>query len=79
MVTTADATRDPQMSECGAFVPAAHVGGLGLTVDSPLWIADEDKVAPRPAPELGQHTEEVLRSVGTLDEVARWRVTVSGN
>jgi crotonobetainyl-CoA:carnitine CoA-transferase CaiB-like acyl-CoA transferase len=35
-----------------------------LTVDSPLKVQGEDKVLPRPAPSLGQHTIEILGELG---------------
>jgi crotonobetainyl-CoA:carnitine CoA-transferase CaiB-like acyl-CoA transferase len=38
--------------------------GSALTVNSPLWIAGQDKVAPRSAPSVGQHSGEILRDAG---------------
>jgi crotonobetainyl-CoA:carnitine CoA-transferase CaiB-like acyl-CoA transferase len=35
-----------------------------LTVNSPLWVEGGAKVQPRRAPEIGEHTEEVLRAAG---------------
>jgi len=35
-----------------------------LTVDSPLFVSAVDKTKPRKAPELGQHTDEILREAG---------------
>jgi formyl-CoA transferase len=35
-----------------------------LTVSSPFWIAEADKVRPRPAPAIGEHSDEVLRGIG---------------
>ncbi|MFT4097628.1 MAG: CoA transferase [Rhodoblastus sp.] len=44
------------------------------TVNSPIWISGESKVPPRMAPELGQHTDEVLREIGfDADAIARMR------
>jgi crotonobetainyl-CoA:carnitine CoA-transferase CaiB-like acyl-CoA transferase len=73
VVTTTDAARDKQMLACGAFVAGDGVGGSGLTVDSPFWLSDERKAAPRSAPELGQHTMEILSEFGTTAEIERWR------
>ena len=41
------------------------------TVNSPVWISGAEKRKPRLAPEVGEHTEEVLRELGFDDrEVA---------
>lgn len=61
---TADVVDDPQMRHCGALVPGDGLPGTGLTVDSPFQVGGEDKVRPRPAPAVGQHSDEVLRDAG---------------
>jgi crotonobetainyl-CoA:carnitine CoA-transferase CaiB-like acyl-CoA transferase len=38
--------------------------GATLTVSSPLQIAGQEKVPPTLAPDIGQHTVEVLRAAG---------------
>ena len=35
-----------------------------MTVNSPLWIKGQEKVKPRRAPAVGEHSEEVLREAG---------------
>ena len=35
-----------------------------MTVNSPIWITGQEKVTPRPAPNVGEHTDEVLREAG---------------
>jgi crotonobetainyl-CoA:carnitine CoA-transferase CaiB-like acyl-CoA transferase len=57
-----DASSDPQFQQAGALVPFAD--GKGLTVSSPFHLDGETKVAPRRAPSVGQHTDEVLREAG---------------
>ncbi len=53
---------DAQILASEALVPFSD--GSSLTVNSPLWIAGQEKVPPRPAPGVGQHSEEVLRDYG---------------
>jgi crotonobetainyl-CoA:carnitine CoA-transferase CaiB-like acyl-CoA transferase len=53
---------DEQILASGALVPFAD--GRGLTVASPIWIAGQEKVAPRPAPAVGQHSAAILHEAG---------------
>jgi len=56
----------------GALVPFADTEGL--TVSSPFQLAGETKVAPRLAPAVGQHSEELLREAGySADEIGQLR------
>jgi crotonobetainyl-CoA:carnitine CoA-transferase CaiB-like acyl-CoA transferase len=72
-VSLVDETSDDvQMQQIGGLVPFAD--GAGLTVASPFHLDGETKVAPRRAPSIGQHSEEVLREAGyTTDEIDRLR------
>src|SRR5919198_1673900 len=61
-VTAIDDVRtDRQMVDSGALVPIDDPrAGATLTVASPLWLDGVDKVAPRMAPDLGEHSVEIL-------------------
>ena len=45
--------------------------GSSLTVNSPFWVAGQEKVRPRRAPAVGEHSEEVLREAGYPDAEIR--------
>jgi crotonobetainyl-CoA:carnitine CoA-transferase CaiB-like acyl-CoA transferase len=53
---------DPQVLASEALV--LFVDGSSLTVNSPFWIASQEKVKPHPAPAVGEHSEEILREAG---------------
>jgi len=58
---TAQIPGDPQMQANGLF-PEVEPGVR--TVASPLEIAGVDKVKPRKAPQVGEHTVEILKNLG---------------
>jgi crotonobetainyl-CoA:carnitine CoA-transferase CaiB-like acyl-CoA transferase len=63
---------DRQMRDSGALVPFAD--GEQLTVSAPFHIDGVDKVPAQRAPNLGQHSEVVLREAGYgADDIARLR------
>jgi crotonobetainyl-CoA:carnitine CoA-transferase CaiB-like acyl-CoA transferase len=64
--TMADVPNDEQAKISGALVPTED--GAMLTVSSPFWIEDEDKIKPKPAPGIGQHNDEVLAAAGFKPE-----------
>jgi formyl-CoA transferase len=66
--STQQAARDPQMEANGVF--AEIEPGL-RTVANPLTIEGVEKVKPRMAPKVGEHTMEVLKSVGVTEEAVR--------
>jgi len=72
----ADVPHDAQAVHAGALVPADGIGDTTLTIDSPFRISGETKVRPRAAPELGEHSDQVLRAHGFgADEIAELRRT----
>jgi crotonobetainyl-CoA:carnitine CoA-transferase CaiB-like acyl-CoA transferase len=73
-----DLRDDPQLEATGTVVPLPLLGHPGLrTVMNPLQIHGEEPVPPGPAPALGEHTEEVLRSLG-YDDAALGRLRRHG-
>jgi len=56
---------DAQILASGALVPFEDDGTM--TVNSPIWVAGQNKVEPRRAPNVGEHSEEVLREAGYGD------------
>ena len=73
--TLDDIPGDAQMRASGALVPLEDPrAGAPLTVASPIWIEGQEKVPPRLAPAVGEHTVEVLRAAGFADaEIERLR------
>jgi len=48
-----------------------------LTINSPIWVDGSQKVKPRRAPGIGEHSDEILRAAG-YDEAAIRRLRASG-
>ncbi|HUC12501.1 MAG TPA: CoA transferase [Stellaceae bacterium] len=53
---------DQQILASEALV--AFTDGSSLTVNSPFWIGGQEKLPPRPAPAVGEHSVEILREAG---------------
>jgi crotonobetainyl-CoA:carnitine CoA-transferase CaiB-like acyl-CoA transferase len=59
---------DPQMAANGIFLEYDDPRwGRLRTVNDPIAVSGVAKVPPRPAPDVGQHTREVLASLGYSD------------
>ena len=57
--------KDPQLRANDIVVPLEGAGGnLKFTISSPLQVHDVAKVPARRAPELGEHSEEILKQLG---------------
>ncbi|KUM99546.1 hypothetical protein AQI95_38080 [Streptomyces yokosukanensis] len=66
--TLEECARDPQLLANRVFVPIDDGSDTPhLTVDSPVRLDQEPKVRPRPAPDLGEHTDSVLHDLGFDD------------
>jgi formyl-CoA transferase len=59
-----DIPSDRQMLENEVLVPSED--GT-LTINSPIWVDGSDKVKPRRAPAIGEHSDEILRAAGYDD------------
>jgi len=62
VATPGDIRTDEQARVSGVVVPFAD--GSMETVSSPFWLDGQEKVKPRHAPELGEHSADVLRDAG---------------
>lgn len=68
----ADIPDDPQMRETEAVVPFSDSDLR--TINTPIFIEGAKKVPPRMAPEVGQHSDEVLGAAGFgAAEIAKMR------
>lgn len=67
-----DVATDDQAIAAGVLVPFENASLM--TVSSPFWLAGQDKVTPRRAPEVGEHNDAVLHGAGyTPDDIAGFR------
>jgi crotonobetainyl-CoA:carnitine CoA-transferase CaiB-like acyl-CoA transferase len=62
-----DLLADRQMLDAGVLVPFEN--DAMLTIDSPFFVDGVDKVRPRKAPGVGEHSDQILREIGYDDTV----------
>jgi crotonobetainyl-CoA:carnitine CoA-transferase CaiB-like acyl-CoA transferase len=70
-----DIPGDQQMIDNDVLVP--FEGDTMLTINSPIWVDGSQKVKPRRAPGIGEHSDEILRAAG-YDEAAIQQLRASG-
>ena len=64
-----EAANDKQKQANGIIIPLDHPEfGPMRTVNSPFEVSGADKIPPKAAPNLGEHTAEVLAQFGYSDE-----------
>jgi crotonobetainyl-CoA:carnitine CoA-transferase CaiB-like acyl-CoA transferase len=70
-----DIPHDQQMIANEVLVP--FEGDTMLTINSPIWVDGSQKVQPRRAPGIGEHSDEILKHAG-YDETAIRQLRASG-
>jgi len=70
-----DIPSDAQMIENEVLVPFEN--DTMLTINSPIWIDGSEKVKPKRPPDIGEHSEEILREAG-YDEASIRNLKASG-
>ena len=75
----ADIARDPHLDARGFFADVEQPGlGRSLRIPRTAFLSDAYEAAAASAPALGQHTEEVLRSIAGLSETDVDELLASG-
>jgi len=66
--TPEETAKDPQLRANDIIVPVAGVSELDYTINSPINLRGMSKVPATRAPELGEHTDEILADLGFSTE-----------
>jgi len=64
---SADTETSARTVESASEAPVSLTDSKTMTVNSPIWIKGQEKVTPRYAPAVGEHSDEVLRAAGYSD------------
>jgi formyl-CoA transferase len=70
-----DIPTDRQMLENEVLVPFEN--DTMLTINSPIWVSGAKKVQPKKPPDIGEHSDEILRDAG-YDEASIKKLRGSG-
>ena len=71
---TSDIPNDRTFTDSGGVVASGPGAPSARTIGSPVFMRGQEKTTPMPAPEVGQHSDEVLAELGySADEIRSMR------
>jgi crotonobetainyl-CoA:carnitine CoA-transferase CaiB-like acyl-CoA transferase len=73
---TADIPEDRTFADAGGVVDSGPNTPSDKTIGSPVFMRGQEKTEPGPAPDVGQHSDEVLAEFGySAEDIRRMRAT----